>query len=62
MAERPKARVCGLSVAAIAGSNPVGDINVSCVCCVFCQVEVSVTGRFLVQRSPADCGVSLRVI
>jgi hypothetical protein len=28
------------------------------VCCVCCQVEVSATGRFLVQRSSTDCGVS----
>ena len=25
---------------------------------VFCQVEVSATGRTLVQKSPTDCGVS----
>jgi hypothetical protein len=25
---------------------------------VCCQVEVSATGRSLVQRSPAECGVS----
>jgi hypothetical protein len=31
------------------------------VLCV-CQVEVSATGWSLVQRSPADCGVSLCVI
>ena len=28
------------------------------VCCVCCQVEVSATGRFLVQRSPTGCVVS----
>jgi hypothetical protein len=32
---------------------------VSVVCCM---VEVSATGRSLVQRSPTDCGVSLCVI
>ena len=32
------------------------------VCCVVCQVEVSATGRSLIQRSPTDCGVSLCVI
>jgi hypothetical protein len=32
-------------------------VNVVC-----CQVEVSVTGRSLVQRSPTECGVSLSVI
>jgi hypothetical protein len=31
-------------------------------CCVCCQVEVSATGRSLVQRSPTDCVVSLCVI
>jgi uncharacterized membrane protein YccC len=29
---------------------------------VCCQVEVSATGRSLVQRSPTDCGVCLSVI
>ena len=29
------------------------------VCCECCQVEVSAKGRSLVQRSPADCGLSL---
>jgi hypothetical protein len=29
------------------------------VCCVCCQVEVSVSGRSLVQRSPTDCDVSI---
>ena len=29
---------------------------------VCCQVEISATGRSLVQRSPTDCGVSLCVI
>jgi hypothetical protein len=28
------------------------------VCVVCCQVEVSATGRSLVQRSPTECGVS----
>jgi hypothetical protein len=28
-------------------------VNVVC-----CQVEVSVTGRSLIQRSPTECGVS----
>jgi hypothetical protein len=30
---------------------------VSCEC-LCCQVEISATGRSLVQRSPTDCGVS----
>jgi hypothetical protein len=29
---------------------------------VCCQVEVSATGRSLVQSSPTDCGVCLSVI
>ena len=29
---------------------------------VCCQVEVSETGRFLVQRSPTECSLSLIVI
>jgi hypothetical protein len=41
----------GGSLTGIAGSNPAG---ASVVCC---QVEVSATGRSLVQRSPSDCGV-----
>jgi hypothetical protein len=34
---------------------------VSCEC-LCCQVEVSATGRSLVQRSHTDCGVCLSVI
>jgi hypothetical protein len=30
--------------------------------CLCCQVDVSATGRSLVQRSPIDCGVCLSVI
>jgi len=33
----------------------------SIVSAVCCQVEVSATGRSLVQRSPTDCGVSVIV-
>jgi len=29
---------------------------------VYCQVEVSATGRLPVYRSPTDCGASLCVI
>jgi hypothetical protein len=32
------------------------------VSAVFYQVEVSATGRSLLQRSPTDCGVSLCVV
>ena len=40
---------------------PGGWMSVSCECCVCCQVEVSATGRSLVQRSPTEC-VCLSVI
>ena len=30
----PKARVCGRSLAEIAGSNPAGSMDVCCECCV----------------------------
>jgi hypothetical protein len=39
--------------------NPRGGMDVCCECC---QVEVSATGRSLLQRSPIDGGVSLFVI
>jgi hypothetical protein len=63
VAERSKALVCSRSPAGIAGSNPVGGMDVCLlwVLCV-CQVEVSATGWSLVQRSPTGCGVSLCVI
>ena len=54
VAGRPKAKICGRSLAGIAGSNPAG--------AVCCQVEVFATGRSLVHRSDTDCGVSLCVI
>ena len=38
------------------GSNPAGGMDV-CLFRVLCEVEVSATGRSLVQRSP-ECGVS----
>ena len=57
-----KARVCGRSLAGIAGSNPAGDMDVSLslslVSVVCCQVEVCAMGRLLVQRSPTESGVS----
>jgi hypothetical protein len=55
VAERSKARVCGRLLAGIAGSNPGADMDVVSVMC--CPVEVSATGRSLVQRSCTDCGV-----
>jgi hypothetical protein len=37
---------------------PLGQGYLSLVSVVCCQVEVSATGWFLVQRSPTECGVS----
>ena len=37
-------------------------VCLSVVSVVCCQVEVSATGRSLVQRSPTDCDVSFYVI
>ena len=45
------------SIAGIAGSNPSG-VWMSLVSVVYCQVEVSATGRSPVERSPTECGVS----
>ena len=53
MAARSKARVCGPSLAGVAGSNPTGGMNM----CVF-SVEVSASGWSFVQRRPTDCRVS----
>ena len=39
---------------------PPGHGYLSLVSVAFCQVEVSATGRSLVQRTPTDCGVSER--
>jgi hypothetical protein len=50
---------CGRSLAGIAGSNPARGLGcLSVVSVVFCQVEVSATGRSLVQRNHTECGVS----
>jgi hypothetical protein len=40
------------------GSKPARNMDVSRVSVVYCQVEVSVSGWSLVQRSPTECGVS----
>jgi hypothetical protein len=45
----------GRWLAGIAGSNPVGGIEV-CLLRILCFV--SATGRSLRQRNPAECGVS----
>jgi hypothetical protein len=52
-----KAWVCGGSLAGIAASNSAGSMGVSCEWFFCCRVEVSVTGRSLVRRSPTECGV-----
>jgi hypothetical protein len=58
-AARTGAQVCCLSLAGIAVSNPArGHGCLSFVSVVCCQVEVSESGRSLVQRSPTECGVS----
>jgi hypothetical protein len=63
VAERYKARICGLSFAGISGLSPTAGMGVCLFVSVLCcQVEVYATGRSLVQRSPTYCGVSLCVI
>jgi hypothetical protein len=53
-AARPKAWVCGMSLAGTAGSNPSGAWKfASCVCCVLSGRSLS-----LAQRSLTKCGVS----
>jgi hypothetical protein len=63
VAARSKAWVCGRSQAGIAGLYPAGDIDMSVVIVVCCQIEVRiyVTGCSLCQRSCAECGVSVIV-
>ena len=58
MPARSKSWDCGRSLAGSAGSNPAGGMDMSVVSVVCCQVEVSATGRSLVQRSPTECGMS----
>jgi hypothetical protein len=54
-----KMLVYGLSLAGILGWNPAGNMDaLSLVSVVCCQVEVSATGRSLVQRSPTEWCVS----
>ena len=35
--------------------NPAGNMDVSVVSVVFCQMEISATGRSPVQRNPTEC-------
>ena len=53
-AEPSKVRVCGRSLAGIERSNPACGMDVSLMRVLCCQVEISETGRSLVQRSPTD--------
>ena len=49
-------KVCGPSCAGIVSSNPAewhGCLSLVCVVC--CQVEISATGRSLIQRNPTEC-------
>ena len=58
MAARNKGWVCGHSLAEITGSDPAGGHGCLFILIVLCcQVEVSATGRSLVQRTPTECGV-----
>ena len=57
VAAQSKPWVCGCSLAGTAGSNPAGTW-MSPVRVVCCQVEVSISGLSLIQRSPTQCGVS----
>jgi hypothetical protein len=60
-AERSKAWVCGRSLLWIVGSNHAGGRGCpSLVRVIWCLVEVSATSRLLIQRSPAERGVSAR--
>jgi hypothetical protein len=54
-AERSKGRDCGLSLSGFKSRQ--GHKGRSLVSDVCCKVEVSATGRSLVQRSPINCGV-----
>ena len=54
---------CGRSPGEIVGSNPTrGHECQSVVSVVCCEVQVSVSSRSFVQRSPTECGTSLCVI
>jgi hypothetical protein len=51
VAVRSTAWVCGFSNAGILGSSPAGGMDVCC----YVLLEVSATGRSLVQRSHTEC-------
>ena len=54
MAERSKACVCGHSLPETAGLNPAEVMDVSLVSDMSSQVEVSATGRSLIQTSHTE--------
>jgi len=57
---RSKAWVCGRLLAGVAGSIPAAGMDVLSLVSIMCrQVDVSATGRSLVQRSPTLCGECL---
>jgi len=37
-------------------------MSAPCECCVLSVIEISATGRSLVQRSPTECDVSLCIV
>jgi hypothetical protein len=57
-AVRYKSWVCGLSLPGVEGLSLAGSRWPSLVSVVCCEVEVSVSGWSLVQRSPTECCVS----
>jgi len=56
VATRPEAEAFLRLLSGIARSSPTGDMDVSCECYMW-SGEVFVTGRFLVERIPTECGV-----
>jgi hypothetical protein len=59
VAARSKAWLCSRSLAGTGGFEyRRGHGYLSLLSVVCCQVEVPATGRFLVQGSPTECGVS----
>ena len=63
VAERSKARFYGPLPCWDCGFESHGGYGCLCIVSVVCcQVEVSATGRSLIQRNPTDCDVSVYVI
>ena len=57
VAAQSEAWVCFRSHPRVVGSNPAGDMD-ACLLCLCCHLEVSATGRTLVQGSPTEFSVS----